>query len=448
MTAPVMNAVIMDNPFTRVNKSAPFLIGDLSTLGLSFVPESLPHRESQIENMVSLLESAVRGTKPSNIILFGKTGTGKTSTARHVTSLLSEAVEGKISVSYINCQIYDSPYSILITIAQSINIRADPIPPLGWPLDRVYNEILRRIRESNKDLIIILDEIDKLTQKNGGDSLYVLLKLCEDQVNPFVSVIGITNNNTFIQELDARVRSRLSQESIVFNPYNASELRDILTFRIKGVVKEECIDPSVINLCAAIGAQEHGDARKALDLLRISIETAIREKSEKVRESHVLKARAKLETDVLRETVAGLPLHSKLVLLGVIVSREMENTQAFSGEIMENYRNICKELGFTPLTSRRFGDLISDLGESGLVITKMKNLGRHGRTRLITVADNPEVIKERLLEDDNLRAFRGIHLGKQARFAPYGDDSKPTASEQEEIDDILDARPDRSTDEK
>ncbi|MCL4329801.1 MAG: orc1/cdc6 family replication initiation protein [Candidatus Thermoplasmatota archaeon] len=436
----------MNNPFTKVNRTAPFLIGDLSTLGLSFVPDSLPHRESQIEYMVSLLETAVRGTKPSNIILFGKTGTGKTSTARHVTSMLTEAVEDRISVSYINCQIYDSPYSILITIAQSISVKADPIPPLGWPLDRVYNEILRRIRESKRDLIIILDEIDKLTQKNGGDSLYVLLKLCEDQVTPFVSVIGITNNNSFIQELDARVRSRLSQESVVFNPYNASELRDILNFRVKGVVREDLMEPSVINLCAAIGAQEHGDARKALDLLRISIETAIRETSERVSETHVIKARAKLETDILMETVNGLPLHSKLVLLGVIVSGEMENTQAFSGEIMENYRNICKELGYTPLTSRRFGDLISDLGESGLVITKIKNLGRHGRTRMITVADNPEVIKRCLLEDDNLRTFRGVHLGKQARFTPYGDDSKPTNEEQSEIDNILDADPERPKD--
>ena len=60
---------------------------------------------------------------------------------------------------------------------------------------------------------------------------------------------------------------------------------------------------------------------------------------------------------------------------------------------------------------------------------------------MITVADNPEVIKECLLEDDNLRAFRGIHLGKQARFIPYGDDSKPANEGQNEIDNILGADP-------
>ncbi|MFG1519043.1 MAG: ORC1-type DNA replication protein [Thermoplasmataceae archaeon] len=435
----------MANPFLNLKKDNPILIGDLSSLGVSFVPGNLPHREKEIEQLTSLLGSLMRGSRPSNIMLYGKTGTGKTSTARYVASMLLEASGDKNSVAYINCQIFDSPYSILVSIVQSIGGDGEQIPPMGWPLDRIYSELLKRLKLMNKNIIIILDEIDKLTEKNGGDSLYVILKMCEDSPFPFVSIIGITNNTNFVQELDSRVSSRLGQESIMFNPYNASELRDILKFRTQSVVKDQVLEDSAINLCAAIGAQEHGDARKALDLMRIAIDITIRENKEKVTEAEVNKAREKLETDLLKESVNGLPLHSKIVLLSTVVTQEMDKRPMFSGEIYENYRNICSELGFSPLTSRRVSDIVSDLDDNGLIITRIKSMGRHGRTRLIQVPENNGRIKQYILEDESLESFRGTGMGKQSRFYPF-DGSQEEASDKntsmnEDIDDVFDAKP-------
>jgi cell division control protein 6 len=440
-----MNPDLMANPFLNLKKDNPILIGDLSSLGVSFVPGNLPHREKEIEQLTSLLGSLMRGSRPSNIMLYGKTGTGKTSTARYVASMLLEASGDKNSVAYINCQIFDSPYSILVSIVQSIGGDGEQIPPMGWPLDRIYSELLKRLKLMNKNIIIILDEIDKLTEKNGGDSLYVILKMCEDSPFPFVSIIGITNNTNFVQELDSRVSSRLGQESIMFNPYNASELRDILKFRTQSVVKDQVLEDSAINLCAAIGAQEHGDARKALDLMRIAIDITIRENKEKVTEAEVNKAREKLETDLLKESVNGLPLHSKIVLLSTVVTQEMDKRPMFSGEIYENYRNICSELGFSPLTSRRVSDIVSDLDDNGLIITRIKSMGRHGRTRLIQVPENNGRIKQYILEDESLESFRGTGMGKQSRFYPF-DGSQEEASDKntsmnEDIDDVFDAKP-------
>ncbi|EQD78104.1 cell division control protein 6, partial [mine drainage metagenome] len=122
--------------------------------------------------MVEALSSIIRNSRPSNLLLYGKTGTGKSSVTRYVISKLEEKAPEKIATCYLNCQTFDSPYSILINVAKSLSTD-DSIPQSGWPLDRVYSELSDRIEKNKKYLVIILDEIDKLVQKNGGDSLYV-----------------------------------------------------------------------------------------------------------------------------------------------------------------------------------------------------------------------------------------------------------------------------------
>lgn len=415
----------MVNPFIKYSGRKSFLVGNLSYLGGSFQPESLPHRESQIELMVNTLSSVVMGTRPSNILLYGKTGSGKTTAATHVTNMLKEATSDNVVVYYVNCQIYDSPYSIMVSLVNLLSSNKDEeIPPLGWPQDRIYTELLRRIDKSGKFIILILDEIDKLIKKNGGDSLYMILKLLDDSGNARTSILGITNDTGFMDSLDARVKSRLNQESVLFPPYNATDLRDILEYRIKDIVREGAVEESAINLCAAIGAQEHGDARKAIDLMRISIEMAIRANRAVVSEEEVIKARGKFEMDVLREAVTTLPLQSKVLLLSAVITQEIDNAQMVTGEIYENYKSICHEIGYVPLSSRRISDILSELEDFGLVTAKTKSMGRYGRTRWIRVIGDYKSIKNYLLEDDHFSAFNGARLIRQTRISLGSEESR------------------------
>lgn len=408
----------MDNPFLKYSGKKTFLIGDLSTLGGSFQPDSLPHRERQIDLMANTLSSILRKTRPSNIFLYGKTGTGKTSVTMHVTKMLREATSDDVKVYYVNCQIYDSPYSIMVSLVNLLTTNPDnEIPSLGWPQDRIYVELLHRINRSGKFIILVLDEIDKLIKKNGGDSLYVLLKLLDDSSGARTSIIGITNDTGFMEGLDARVRSRLNQESVLFPPYNASELRDILVYRLADVVKKDTVGEASINLCAAIGAQEHGDARKAIDLMRIAIEMAIRADRDTVTEADVMKARGKYEMDVLKEAVTTLPLQSKVLLLSAVITQEINNSQMATGEIYENYKSICNELGFVPLSTRRISDILSELEDFGLLNAKTKSMGRYGRTRWIRVIGDHKSIKEYLLDDDHLSRFNGAKVIRQTRIS-------------------------------
>ena len=183
----------MPNPFFEVSGKSELLTGDLASLGGSFIPENFPHREPQIEKIVSILGSIMRDTRPSNIIIYGKTGSGKTSASRYVSRMLSEAAGSKVKIVYVNCQIFDSPYSILVEMANSLSRSADEnIPELGLPLDRIYNELMIRVNSFNRFLIVVLDEIDKLVLKNGGDALYSILKTTDDTYGGKTSIIGIT----------------------------------------------------------------------------------------------------------------------------------------------------------------------------------------------------------------------------------------------------------------
>lgn len=405
------------NLFSRYSGSTNLLEGDLGHLSGSYVPDSFPHREREIDHMVRILSSIMRDSRPSNIILYGKTGTGKTSTTYYVTKMLSEAAGEKVKICFVNCQVHDSPYSILTTLVNELSKTSEEdIPPMGWPLDRIYMELITRINRSGGYYLIVLDEIDRLIQKNGSDSLYVLLKIIDDSSSSRTSLIGITNDANILDGMEPRIKSRMNQESIMFSPYNASDLRDIISFRLKGIVKSGIVDDSAINLCAAIGAQEHGDARKALDLMRISIEIAMREGREKISDAEIYEARDKFEMDVVREAIKTLPLQSKIVLLSCVVTQELSSKLMITGEIYENYRNICTELGFMSLTSRRVSDIISELEDFGLLSATTRSMGRYGRTRFIRVTGQLDIFKRYLLEDENLSLFQGSKIARQSRF--------------------------------
>ncbi len=415
----------MNNPFVDFNEKSSFLTGNLSDLGGSFIPESLPHREEQILQMAKLLGSLMRNGRPSNIVVYGRTGTGKTSTTRHVMRMLTDATNGYVRICYINCQINDSQYSVLVTLVNLFSADSEEnIPLSGWPLDRIYSELVSRIKRSSRPLLVVLDEIDRMIAKSGSDSLYVILKLGDDVDGQSCSIIGITNDTSFSERLDSRVRSRLNQESMLLPPYNASELKDILSYRTKGILREGSLEESALNLCAAIAAREHGDARKALDLLRVAIDITIRNSSLVITDKEVIAARERLEIDILRETVKSLPLHTQIVLLSCVVTQEVTRRPSFTGEISRNYSEICQELGSSPLSNRRVSDLISDLDDIGLISTRIQSMGRNGRSKLIQLEENGDQLKKYLMEVDSLSSFVGAGLGKQSRLN-LGNDNDP-----------------------
>ena len=148
----------------------------------------------------------------------------------------------------------------------------------GWPTDQVYAEFRNALDEEKRVVVIMLDEVDKLVKK-GDDVLYNLSRVNSDLLQTRLSLIGISNDLKFTEFLDPRVKSSLGEDEIIFPPYNAEQIRDILEQRAGIAFRPGMLTEEVIPLCSAFAAQEHGDARRALDLLRISGELAERERS-------------------------------------------------------------------------------------------------------------------------------------------------------------------------
>jgi len=378
---------------------------DREILRPSYIPVRLPHRETQIEQLAQILVPALKGERPSNVLMFGKTGTGKTAVVRYIENELKKAdLQRLVHYLYLNCEIVDTPYGILQSVAnrfvENLNQR---IPFTGLSTDRVYGMLVEKLDEERRIVILVLDEIDKTVTKNGDDVLYQLLKINDDLSRARVSLIGISNDLKFTEYLDPRVRSRLSDEKMVFPPYNAEELFDILAQRSRLAFDNGTAPDGVLSLISALAAQEHGDARRALDLLRVAAELAERQGDDTITEEHVQRAKNKVELDTVIEAVKSLPTQSKLILLGIVLNEEVGNTKLTTGEVYTTYRDLCRRTGVTPLTQRRITDLISELDMLGLVHARVKSFGRGGRTKEIQ-GSVPQFEVKRILERDEILA--------------------------------------------
>ena len=256
------------------------------------------------------------------------------------------------------------------------------------------------MEEKKKIFIVTLDEIDRSFQKNGDDIFYYLTSINDKLKNSAVSVIGITNNTKFTEFLSPRIKSRLCEVKIVFPPYSVEQLMDILNERAKEAFNEGILEDGVIPFCAAITAQNGGDARKALNLLRMAADVAERNGDDKITEAHIRYAKNEAEKDAVVEVVRSLNSQSKLVLMAVIWNTEKGQNVMITGEVYATYKNICEITGNSAVTQRRVADMISELDMLGLINAIVKSFGRAGRTKEIELSVPKEVVL--LLQSDDL----------------------------------------------
>lgn len=361
---------------------------DKETLSIKFTPDNIPHREKQIKQVALIMAPLLRNEKPSNIFIYGKTGSGKTLVVKSVVDNLMETI-GKnsipVKIFYINCKmkkVTDTEYRLL---AQLISNLGEEIPYTGLPTTEVYKRFYDLLDKENQNVVLVLDEIDALVRKIGDGILYNFTRINQDLEKTKVTIIGISNNLSFADELDPRVKSSLSEEEIIFPPYNANELRDILTERANMAFNPGVIVSRVVSKCSALAAQEHGDARRALDLLRISGEIAERNESKNVDDIHVDMAESKLDTDKIMEILRAQPKQSQIVFKAVLELHKKGEINIQTGDVYDLYTMMCDSNNLKSLTQRRVSDLLAELDMFGIINAKVSSKGRYGRTKRIKV---------------------------------------------------------------
>ncbi|HIQ29673.1 MAG TPA: AAA family ATPase [Candidatus Caldiarchaeum subterraneum] len=386
------------------------IIKNRDVLRADYIPDSLPHRAEHIRRMGEILAPCIIGGRPSNLFIYGKTGTGKTAVAKHVFRRFSEEAErrnARVKFIYINCRIAGTEYRILSEMCYSLGVK---IPFTGLSKAEVFNRLKKALSDFGGLLVVCLDEIDMLVKSFGDDLLYELTRGPDQETAGRLTITGISNDLMFKEQLDPRVLSSLSEEEIVFHPYTAGELADILRERAEKALREGSYTEAIIRLCAAKAAAEHGDARRALDLLRVAAEVAERGGNSMITEKHVIEAQGLIERGRVHEALRTLPLHSKILLISLLAAGNNGNEIITSGSLYSIYKKLCTEAGVEPLTDRRVSTLVSELDMLGIVSCDLVSYGRHGRTRRIKLAINKDELINSFSDDDFLSSVIELSL--------------------------------------
>ena len=386
----------------------PTVFADRNVLSPHYVPDRLPFRDKEIEKIMVGLSPALKNERPRNMFIYGKTGTGKTCSVRHVIGKLMEHKSSSVS-SYINCRMYNSRYRVVQKITKELLPELDS---MGFGFAMLYEKMMHAIDSGGKRAIAILDEVDMV--KDIDDLLYTLTRANDELKNGSITIIGISNRLSFKDQLGQRSRSSLCENEMVFAPYSAHQLQAIISQRAKMGFKPRVVEDSAVNLAAAITGADIGDARYALKLLQKAGEIADEKGISKITDKEVEEARRSVESDVAFEAISTLPDHQQLVLFAIANlsldkgkntrltggTPEEDDSFLISGEVYEEYSKTARRFRKPRRSARWHREYLNDLEMLGLITTIESGAGMRGRTRLIRIgypaADVKRIIEKNL----------------------------------------------------
>lgn len=350
------------------------LLKDERALYAEFLPEKLPCRENEINEIVFALQPVAKACKPRNLFLFGAPGTGKTAVVKFVLNQLQDFT-GRAKGILINCFEFNSRHAVLSEIALRLG---SAVPRRGVSVDETFASIIEELLAKKISPIIVLDEADQLlAQKEGSTLLYELLRLPSEK-NILLGLIVVSNNPELVMGLDERVRSSLNPQQLLFEKYLPVQLKQILSERCELAFLPNAVEKDVIALAAAHAAKLGGDARIAIDSLLQAGRLAEKQNSQKVKVEHLREVFDSVDKVSLEKRLAYLNA-SELAVIRAIA--DFGGKEITSGALYEKY---CKK-NSNPITLRRFRDIVTKLGEMRLVELQDASIDGKGKTRKITL---------------------------------------------------------------
>lgn len=393
----------MDSPFKKKNK----IFVDKEPFKEGYTPDEILERDDKLEEYGAALQDIVDGFGPPNIFIYGQTGVGKTAITNRILQHLraeTESTEKPLTIFDINCNKRTSTYQVIIHMANELypkrTIKQGTHPDTLWTL--IYD----KIDTIGGDVLLVLDEIDKLGEDEQLLYEFPRANSMGDLDKAEIGIIGISNNFKFRESLTGRVKSTLCEKEIQFSPYDANELQTILHYYGDLTFRDNALIDDVVPLCAAFTAQDTGDARMALDLLETAGDIARHEEEDTVTEEHVRLARSEVDRantqSIIRER---LTVQMQLTLLATTLLVIDPEGDAKIKHIYSLYKTLCEKVDANVLSESRIRDHINTLEMFGLIEAEERNLGRRGgRTFIYSLVDEPRVLIETFLKNERLIA--------------------------------------------
>jgi archaeal cell division control protein 6 len=353
---------------------------DIRVFNLDYVPERFLHRELQMEALKLCLRPAIKGGRPSNAIVVGSCATGKTTAIKKVFEEV-EKYSDKILCVYINCQLHTTRFNIFSQIYQRI---FGHLPPeTGIPFSRIYEKIMKHLKNNDQALVVALDDVNYLFHsKNANKIFYDILRAYEEFEGVRTGLFAVVSDIEFRYILDKNVNSVFIPKEVIFNPYSYTEVNEILRARIKAgfypdVISDEILEDITENTVLI------GDLRAGIQLLGSVGNIAESEASKAIQKKHLDTALRNTSSISLKNTLQNLSKSEK-TLLELIMGLEAEDL------IAGNLYKMLNDL--KPLSYASFDRLLNKLEFLRIIDIKFTGKGSKGNARVIILRFDQEEI--------------------------------------------------------
>ncbi|PIN87168.1 hypothetical protein COV19_01090 [Candidatus Woesearchaeota archaeon CG10_big_fil_rev_8_21_14_0_10_44_13] len=347
-------------------------------------PTGFLHRVAQKNELIMELAPILMGSAVSCIFVYGNPGTGKTALITDLMKELESEAEKKdvnLKTTYVNCSENRNETAILISLLSQLDPGKE-YPKMGWTRAKAVSEFNKRLSDQNTHLLIILDEVDYVLKESGDDVLYRLSRINND-VEAKISSVIISNDVRVADYIKPRTQSTLGRVKVIFSPYSADELYDILRERAKFAFKPGVVGDAVLKKIGEIEAQRNGDARKAMEMLDACAKIAISKKRSKITFDLVEEAEKTLERDQTLNIISTLTQHQKILYL--VILKHPDKIVAGS-DIFKMYLEECESYNLKPLSERRARSFLINFTELGLIESEVGWLeSQKKKTRKIIV---------------------------------------------------------------
>ena len=353
-------------------------------------------RDKEIRELSSHFAPIFRHDHPVHLSLLGKTGTGKTVTMLYFLNLLQSLCQKKrIDVRHIHLDLSTPKPCFRALNDLACYLDAAKRYKKGISLDELMSRIEEKIRDYTGYFILFVDEVDHV-RRDLDSFLKFLVRRLPQKVNSKLVLIFSSNKLNWQDNIDPRIKSFLRSNELLFEPYNAFDLRKILMIRIEKALNQKMIQNGVLEKIAAVSSRTHGDARKAVELLSKSAYIAEREGAT-ITMDLVDRALEEIERDKYVAMIKSSPKQLQATLYSIISSVLRSNKPIYTGDAYGAYRMFCSKIKLRALTQRAFSDLVSELDMYGFIQARVLSHGRYGRTKEILV-NLPHELIERLMQ--------------------------------------------------